>query len=131
EALLAALPGMGAILTILALVFYVGVVMATYLFSVSQNTGNFADLGASALTMFEVLTMEGWNQIMRDLLDEYPWAWVFFIPFIVFTVWAILNPFVAVIVDSLQESAFETVMEKEQEIEAEHEVAEATRHREL
>ena len=131
EALLTALPGMGAILAILGLVFYVGVVMATYLFSGSQNTENFASLTASALSMFEVLTMEGWNGHMRDLLEEYPFAWAFFIPFILFTVWAILNLFVAVIVDSLQEGAIETVLEKEHEMEVVHEAAEEKRHREL
>lgn len=131
EALLTALPGMGAILAILGLVFYVSVVMATYLFSGSQNTDNFATLTASALTMFEVLTMEGWNGHMRDLLGEYPWAWAFFIPFILFTVWAILNLFTAVIVDSLQDSALETVLEKEQEMDAEMEAHEVDRHNEL
>ncbi|MFN7180543.1 ion transporter [Hyphomonas sp.] len=131
EALLTALPGMGAILAILGLVFYVSIVMATYLFSGSQNTENFATLTASALTMFEVLTMEGWNGHMRDLLDEYPFAWAFFIPFILFTVWAILNLFTAVIVDSLQDSALETVLEKEQQMDAELEKHEEKRHREL
>lgn len=131
EALLTALPGMGAILAILGLVFYVSIVMATYLFSGSQNTDNFATLTASALTMFEVLTMEGWNGHMRDLLDEYPFAWAFFIPFILFTVWAILNLFTAVIVDSLQDSALETVLEKEQQMDAELEAHEVVRHREL
>jgi voltage-gated sodium channel len=131
EALLTALPGMGAILAILGLVFYVSIVMATYLFSGSQNTENFATLTASALTMFEVLTMEGWNGHMRDLLDEYPFAWAFFIPFILFTVWAILNLFTAVIVDSLQDSALETVLEKEQQMDAQLEAHEVVRHREL
>ncbi|WP_213270539.1 ion transporter [Hyphomonas sp.] len=134
EALLTALPGMGAILAILGLVFYVSVVMATYLFSGSQNTENFSSLGASALTMFEVLTMEGWNGHMRDLLDEYPWAWMFFIPFILFTVWAILNLFTAVIVDSLQDSALEKMLDAEEKISDELEVQEShdvIRHREL
>lgn len=134
EALLTALPGMGAILAILGLVFYVSVVMATYLFSGSQNTENFSTLTASSLTMFEVLTMEGWNGHMRDLMDEYPWAWAFFIPFILFTVWAILNLFTAVIVDSLQESAIEKVLDAEGKISDEleaQETLEAKRHREL
>jgi voltage-gated sodium channel len=134
EALLTALLGMGAILAILGLVFYVSVVMATYLFSGSQNTENFASLGASALTMFEVLTMEGWNGHMRDLLGEYPWAWMFFIPFILFTVWAILNLFTAVIVDSLQDSALEKMLDAEEKISDELEIQEShdvIRHREL
>lgn len=134
EALLSALPGMGAILAILGLVFYVSTVMATYLFSGSQNSDYFTDLGASALAMFEVLTMEGWNDIMRDLLDEYPWAWAFFVPFILFTVWAILNLFTAVIVDALQDGARETMIEQEVKIEAElqaQEAHEVVRHREL
>lgn len=134
EALLTALPGMGAILAILGLVFYVSVVMATYLFSGSQNTENFSSLTASALTMFEVLTMEGWNGHMRDLLEEYPWAWAFFIPFILFTVWAILNLFTAVIVDSLQDSALEKMLDAEEKISdelEEQEIHEVLRHREL
>nr|AAR26730.1 putative voltage-gated cation channel subunit [Hyphomonas neptunium] len=134
EALLTALPGMGAILAILGLVFYVSVVMATYLFSGSQNTENFSTLAASALTMFEVLTMEGWNGHMRDLMEEYPWAWMFFIPFILFTVWAILNLFTAVIVDSLQDSALEKMLDAEEKISdelEEQETHEVIRHREL
>jgi voltage-gated sodium channel len=134
EALLTALPGMGAILAILGLVFYVSVVMATYLFSGSQNTENFSSLAASALTMFEVLTMEGWNGHMRDLMEEYPWAWMFFIPFILFTVWAILNLFTAVIVDSLQDSALEKMLDAEEKISdelEEQESHEVIRHREL
>lgn len=134
EALLTALPGMGAILAILGLVFYVSVVMATYLFSGSQNTENFSSLAASALTMFEVLTMEGWNGHMRDLMEEYPWAWMFFIPFILFTVWAILNLFTAVIVDSLQDSALEKMLDAEEKISDELEEQEShdvIRHREL
>lgn len=134
EALLSALPGMGAILAILGLVFYVSTVMATYLFSGSQNSVYFTDLGASALAMFEVLTMEGWNDIMRDLLDEYPWAWAFFVPFILFTVWAILNLFTAVIVDALQDGAMETMIEQEEKIGAElqaQEALEVVRHKEL
>lgn len=134
EALLSALPGMGAILAILGLVFYVSTVMATYLFSGSQNSDYFTDLGASALAMFEVLTMEGWNDIMRDLLDEYPWAWAFFVPFILFTVWAILNLFTAVIVDALQDGAMETMIEQEEKIGAELQAQEAQdviRHKEL
>jgi len=134
EALLSALPGMGAILAILGLVFYVSTVMATYLFSGSQNSDYFSDLGASALAMFEVLTMEGWNDIMRDLLDEYPWAWAFFVPFILFTVWAILNLFTAVIVDALQDGAMEKVRETEEkigdELQAQGE-SEIVRHREI
>lgn len=134
EALLSALPGMGAILAILGLVFYVSTVMATYLFSGSQNSDYFTDLGASALAMFEVLTMGGWNDIMRDLLDEYPWAWAFFVPFILFTVWAILNLFTAVIVDALQDGAMETMIEQEEKIGAElqaQEALEVVRHKEL
>jgi voltage-gated sodium channel len=84
--------------------------------------------------MFEVLTMEGWNDIMREQLDEYPWAWAFFIPFILFTVWAILNLFTAVIVDALQDGAMEKVRETEEkigdELQAQGE-SEIVRHREI
>lgn len=111
EALMKAVPGMGAILTVLALMFYVSAVMATRLFGESSEM--FDTLGASAFTLFQVMTLEGWAMdVARPVMEQYPFAWLFFLVFIVLTSFAVLNMFIAVIVDSLQSKHFDEEEER-------------------
>jgi voltage-gated sodium channel len=103
SALLAALPGMGAIMSVLALVFYVAAVMATKLFG-AENEPLFGSIGASMYTLFQVMTLDGWSDsVVRPVLENNPYAWAFFLPFIVITSFAVLNLFIGIIVNSLQE----------------------------
>lgn len=108
EALLKALPDMGAVVAILALFVYVGAVMGTYLFG---NTANpevaqlFGDLPSSAYTMFQVMTLDGWRfEVVQKVIDDgHPYAWIFFLTFIFLASFAVLNLFIALIVDALQQ----------------------------
>lgn len=103
DALLRAVPGMGAILAVLVLLFYVSAVMATSLFAHSAPA-MFGTLETSAFTLFQVMTLDGWSSdIVKEVMQEAWWAWVFFLPFIVLTSFMVLNLFIAVIVESLQE----------------------------
>jgi len=118
EALMKAIPGMSAILAVLALMFYVSAVMATKLFGGLFE--KFETLGASAYTLFQVMTLEGWSEdVARPVIEAYPFAWLFFVIFIVLTSFAVLNMFIAVIVDSLQSKHFDEEEERAQEVEAE------------
>lgn len=120
EALMRAIPGMGAIIAVLALMFYVSAVMATKLFGLS-NPELFGTLGGSAFTLFQVMTLEGWAmEVARPVMAEVSFAWIFFLVFIVLTSFAILNLFIAVIVDSLQAKHFD-----DEEAREEKEAAEA------
>jgi len=108
EALLKALPDMGAVVAILALFVYVGAVMATYLFGQSTNpevAQLFGDLPSSAYTMFQVMTLDGWRfEVVQKVIDDgYPYAWIFFLTFIFLASFAVLNLFIALIVDALQQ----------------------------
>lgn len=101
--LVTALPGMGSIVLLLGLVFYVFAVMATKLFS-ETFPEKFGSLGRSAYTLFELMTMDSWSTgTVRPMLDVHPLAWLFFIPFIVVTSFAVLNLFIGIIVSSMQE----------------------------
>jgi voltage-gated sodium channel len=100
--LLNALPGMGSIALLLGLIFYVFAVMATKLFGGSFPEW-FGSLGASAYSLFQIMTLESWSMgIVRPVMVEYPHAWLFFVPFIVVTTFAVLNLFVGIIVDAMQ-----------------------------
>ncbi|WP_019961400.1 ion transporter [Woodsholea maritima] len=102
ESLGHAIPGMGAIFMVLGLIFYVASVMGAKLFGASHPEW-FGDLGASAYTLFQVMTLESWSMgIARPVMDIYPYAWAFFVPFVILTTFAVLNLFIAVMVDSLQ-----------------------------
>jgi voltage-gated sodium channel len=102
EALLKAIPGMGAIMTVLGLIFYVFAVMAVKLFG-TTNPDIFGTLGESAITLFQVMTLEGWaTEVQNPVREFHDWAWAFFLLFIILTSFAVLNLFIAIIVDSLQ-----------------------------
>lgn len=121
--LVSALPGMGSIVLLLGLVFYVFAVMATKLFAHSFPE-KFGTLGESAYTLFEIMTMDSWSTgTVRPMLDVYPWAWLFFLPFIIATSFAVLNLFIGIIVSAMQEQ-HEATTAKEQTNEHEAVLAE-------
>jgi len=98
-----ALPGMGSIILLLGLVFYVFAVMATKLYGASFPD-RFGDIAASLYTLFQVMTLEGWSDgVVRPVMEVYPLAWLFFIPFIVATSFTVLNLFIGVIVSAMEE----------------------------
>ncbi|NBC32413.1 MAG: ion transporter [Alphaproteobacteria bacterium] len=106
QALLAAIPGMTSIVGVLLLVFYVSSVLATKLFGSHPDPNMqewFGTIGASMYTLFQIMTLESWSMgIVRPTLELFPWAWVFFVPFIVLTSFAVLNLFIAIIVNAMQ-----------------------------
>ena len=100
------IPGMTSVISVLALLFYVASVMATKLFGQHSDPNLqewFGSVGASAYTLFQIMTLESWSMgIVRPTMTHYPWSWVFFVPFIIITSFAVLNLFIGIIVDSMQ-----------------------------
>lgn len=102
EALLKAVPGIASIFGLLLLMFYVCAVIATGLFA-EDFPDWFGTLGASMYTLFQVMTLESWSMgIARPVMELHPYAWVFFIPFILLATFTVLNLFIAVIVNTMQ-----------------------------
>src|SRR6056297_2233509 len=104
EGFVTALPGMGSVFVLMAIIFYIGAVIATKLFSDSFPQW-FGDLGRSAYSLFQIMTLESWSMgIGRSVMEVYPYAWVFFVPFIMVTTFAVVNLLVGLIVNSMQEA---------------------------
>jgi len=100
--LLSALPGMGSIVFLLGLIFYVFAVISTKLFAADFPEW-FGSIGASAYTLFQIMTLESWSMgIVRPVMEQYPYAWALFVPFIIATAFTVLNLFIGVIVDAMQ-----------------------------
>lgn len=104
-ALLKAIPGMASIMAILLIIFYVAAVLSTKLFGGNPDPivqDRFGDIGASMYSLFQIMTLEGWSEeIVRPVMNHYPMSWLFFIPFIILTSFAVLNLFIGIIVDTM------------------------------
>ena len=100
------IPGMVSVISVLGLIFYVSAVLATRLFGTYPDPNMqewFGSIGASAYTLFQIMTLESWSMgVVRPTMDLFPWAWTFFLPFIIITSFAVLNFFIGIIVDSMQ-----------------------------
>ncbi len=103
EGLLRAIPAMGSVVALLGLVFYVAAVMATKLFGAAFPDW-FGSVGASLYSLFQIMTLESWSMgIVRPVMEVAPWAWLFFVPFILVTSFMVLNLFIAIIVTAMTE----------------------------
>jgi len=113
--MMAAIPGLGSVMAIMLVIFYVSAVIATNLFG-DQFPDWFGSLATSSYTLFQVMTLESWSMgIVRPVMEVYPNAWIFFITFILIATFTMLNLFIAVIVNAVQ-------MEQHGEIEVSQQV---------
>lgn len=103
EALIGAMPGILATTMVLAVVFYIGAVMATTLFG-ERFPDEFGDLAKSSLKLFQLTLFDDWGATVAELNQVYPWAWTFILGFTILSAFAVLNLFIGVIVDAVQET---------------------------
>ncbi len=104
EGLVNALPGMGSVFLLMGLIFYIGAVMATKLFG-EMFPQWFGTLGSSMYSLFQIMTLESWSMgIVRPVMEQEPYAWAFFVPFILATTFIILNLVVGLVVNSMQDA---------------------------
>ena len=102
SALLGSLPGLASIAMVLLLIYYVFAVIATKLFGAAFPEW-FGNIGASLYTLFQVMTLESWSMgIARPVMEQFPYAWLFFVPFILVATFTMLNLFIAIIVNTMQ-----------------------------
>ncbi len=117
-ALISALPGMGSITLLLGLIFYVASVMATKLFGADFPQW-FGSILASAYSLFQVMTLESWSMgIVRPVMEVHPYAWMFFVPFILCTTFTMLNLFIGIVVNAMQSEHEEEAKAERQKLEA-------------
>ena len=101
-ALLGSIPGLSSIALVLLLIYYVFAVIATKLFG-EHFPQWFGSIGESLYSLFQIMTLESWSMgIVRPVMVEYPYAWIFFIIFILIATFTMLNLFIAIIVNAMQ-----------------------------
>jgi voltage-gated sodium channel len=106
-----ALPGVGSVGGVLLVMFYVAAIMANGFFGHTVPE-RFGDLPITFLTLFKMMTLEGWPDIADEVMEHHPYAWAFFIPFIIMTTFTTLNLLFGIIVGAMEEAKEEEAREK-------------------
>ncbi len=95
------IPSMGHVIVLLTLLLYVYGVLGFHFFR-EADPAHWGSLGTALLTLFQMLTLEGWVEIQAAVLEEHPWAWVYFSSFVLVAVFVVVNLFIAVVINNLE-----------------------------
>lgn len=115
EAIGRSIPGIFWSGMLLMLVYYIFSIMGTTLFGGSFPAW-FGDMGKSFYTLFQVMTLESWSMgISRPVMDVFPWAWAYFVPFVLCTSFLIMNVVVGIVVNAISEVSEEQGSHERQE----------------
>ena len=95
------IPSMGHVIMLLSLLLYVYAVVGFHLFRESDPS-HWGSLGVALLTLFQMLTLEGWVEIQAAVLGDYPFAWIYFGSFVFVAVFVVVNLFIAVVLNNLE-----------------------------
>jgi voltage-gated sodium channel len=110
------IPSMGHVIVLLSLLLYVYAVLGFHYFR-QADPAHWGSLGAALLTLFQMLTLEGWVEIQAAVLEPFPWAWVYFSSFVFVAVFVVVNLFIAVVINNLES------VKHEQQVDADRESA--------
>jgi voltage-gated sodium channel len=130
-ALLGSIPGLSSIALVLLLIYYVFAVIATKLFG-EHFPQWFGSIGESLYSLFQIMTLESWSMgIVRPVMVEHPYAWIFFIIFILIATFTMLNLFIAIIVNAMQTFTEEENRERKEALVETRDHIEADLHSEM
>ena len=121
--LIRSIPSMGHVLMLLGIIFYIYAVMGYHLFH-SHDPTHWQTLGISLLTLFRVATLEDWTDVMYTAMELHPAAWIYFVSFVIAGTFVVINLFIAVILNNLEESKREQLSELRDPVSKEELIAE-------
>lgn len=95
------IPSLFHVSLLLGLLFYIYGITGYHLFG-SIDPDHWGSLSASWMTLFKILTLEGWIEMLERVSPEASMAWIFFVSYIVIAVFVVINLFIAVVINNLQ-----------------------------
>lgn len=102
EAMLHTLPSLFGVAILLFIFYYVYAVLCVNLFG-ADFPQYFGSLGTSFFTLFRLMIMDDFGNIVRPIIDRYAYAWVVFVSFVLIVGFVVLNLVVGIIVESISE----------------------------
>jgi voltage-gated sodium channel len=112
--MLRSIPSMGHVIMMLSLLLYVYAVLGVTVFR-DEDPEHWGNLGVALLTLFQMLTLEGWVEIQDQVLTPHPWAWAYFASFVLLAVFVVVNLFIAVVINNLETAKLEQQAETDRQ----------------
>ena len=110
--LVKSIPSMGNIMLLMSIIFYIYAVAGYHLFH-EHDPEHWSSLGISMLTLFRIVTLEDWTDVMYTAMELSSFAWIYFVSFVVVGTFVIINLFIAVVINNLDEAKVERLREME------------------
>ena len=101
--LVRSIPSMFNVVCLMSVIFYIYAVAGYHLFHDIDPT-HWRTLGIAALTLFRVVTLEDWTDVMYAAMAHHWWAWAYFVSFVVVGTFVVINLFIAVVLNNLDEA---------------------------
>ena len=114
RSLMDALPNIGWVSVLLFIVYYVFAVLTTNMFG--HDFAAFQSLEKSLFSLFQLMTLESWPELLAPILEKHPYSWLVFIPFMVLTSYIFLNLVIGIIVTSMHDISLKKKSTEKREI---------------
>jgi len=101
--LVRSIPSMGHVLMLMSIIFYIYAVAGYHLFNEHDPT-HWRNLGISLLTLFRIVTLEDWTDVMYAAMEMHHLSWIYFVSFVVLGTFVVINLFIAVVLNNLEEA---------------------------
>ena len=89
--------------SLLVLIYYVYGILGTHLFGAAFEDW-FGSLGKSVYSLFQIMTLESWSMgIARPVIAVYPYAWIYFVSYILLSSFLVMNVVVGIVLNSITE----------------------------
>ena len=111
--LVRSIPSMLHIVVLMSLMVYVYAIIGFQLFH-EHDPEHWRNLGISLLSLFRIVTLEDWTDIMYKAMEYHPLTWMYFVSFVVFGTFVVINLFIAVVINNLDEAKQERLRQLEQ-----------------
>ena len=113
QAIIDSIPNVAWASVLLLVIFYIFSIMGTTLFAANFPDW-FGSIGKSMYTLFQVMTLESWSMgIARPVIAKFPFAWTYFVSFILVSSFIVMNVIVGVVVNAISEISADIKKQKE------------------
>ncbi|MXY45883.1 MAG: ion transporter [Chloroflexi bacterium] len=112
SALVRSIPSVGHVMLLMGIIVYIYAIIGYQLFH-EHDPMHWRSLGASVLTLFNIITLEGWTVVMDNAMQLHSWAWIYFVSYVVIATFVVINLFVAIIINNLDQANAERLRELE------------------
>ena len=105
ETLVRSIPSMLHITALMGILFFIYAVLGYHLFNEHDPT-HWRDLGYAVLTLFRIVTLEDWTDVMYTAMEMSPFYAIYFVSFVIIGTIVVINLFIAVVINNLDEAKY-------------------------